>query len=69
MRRQSLRIQGDGGGGVIWTDTKQYHVSCLLDRLAMGRPSSRCTGPTAFFLLPQRAARAALGCYVSREAG
>ena len=30
---QPLRVQGDGGI-VIWTDGKQYHVRCLLDRLA-----------------------------------
>jgi len=30
---QPLRAQQDGGI-VIWTDSKHYHVSCLLDRLA-----------------------------------
>jgi hypothetical protein len=30
---QPLLVQGDGGI-VIWTDSKHYHVSCLLDRLA-----------------------------------
>jgi hypothetical protein len=42
--RQPLRVQGDGGI-VIWTDSKHYHVWCLLDRLACGWP------------LPQRATR------------
>jgi hypothetical protein len=44
--QQPLRVQGDGGI-VIWTDSKHYHVWCLLDqlaRLAFGSP------------LPQRAA-------------
>jgi hypothetical protein len=36
--QQSLRVQGDGSV-VIWTDSKQYHVSRLLDRLATGSPS------------------------------
>ena len=31
--QQPLRVQGDGGI-VIWTDSKHYHVWCLLDRLA-----------------------------------
>ena len=31
--QQPLRVQGDGGI-VIWTDRKDYHVWCLLDRLA-----------------------------------
>jgi len=38
MCQQALRIQGDGGV-VTWTDDKHYHLSCLLDRLAIGRPS------------------------------
>jgi len=33
MCQQALRGQCDGGI-VIWTDSKQYHVTCLLDRLA-----------------------------------
>lgn len=33
---QTLRAQGDAGI-VIWTDSKHYHVGCLLDRLAFGR--------------------------------
>jgi hypothetical protein len=44
--QQPLRVQGDGGI-VVWTDSKHYHVWCLLDglaRLAFGNP------------LPQRAA-------------
>lgn len=35
MCKQPLRVQGDGGI-VIWTDSKDYHVWCLLDRLACG---------------------------------
>ena len=35
MCHQPLRVQGDGGI-VIWTDSKHYHVWCLLDRLAFG---------------------------------
>jgi hypothetical protein len=35
--RQPLRVQGDGGI-VTWTDSEHYHVGCLLDRLAFGRP-------------------------------
>ena len=31
--QQSLRVLGDGGI-VTWTDSKHYHVWCLLDRLA-----------------------------------
>jgi hypothetical protein len=38
MCQQSLRVQGDGGV-VVWSDSKQYHVSCLLDRLASGGAS------------------------------
>ena len=38
--QQPLRVQGDGGI-VIWTDSKHYHVSCLLDRLAFGSPLSQ----------------------------
>jgi NADH:ubiquinone reductase (H+-translocating) len=38
MCQQPLRVQGDGGV-VIWTDCRQYHVSCLLDRLAIASPS------------------------------
>ena len=37
MCRQPLLVQGDGGI-VIWTDSKHYHVSCLLDHLAFGSP-------------------------------
>ena len=33
--QQPLRVQGDSGI-VIWTDSKHYHVWCLLDRLALG---------------------------------
>jgi hypothetical protein len=32
-----LRVQGDAGI-VIWTDSKHYHVSCLLDQLGVGSP-------------------------------
>jgi hypothetical protein len=42
MCQQPLRVQGDGGV-VIWTDGKHYHVSCLLDRLAVGGPSTPMT--------------------------
>jgi len=31
--QQPLRRERDGGI-VIWTDSKQYHIACLLDRLA-----------------------------------
>jgi hypothetical protein len=34
---QPLRVHGDAGI-VKWTDSKHYHVGCLLDRLAFGRP-------------------------------
>jgi hypothetical protein len=37
MCQQPLRVQGDSGI-VIWTDSKHYHVWCLLDRLAFGGP-------------------------------
>ena len=37
MCQEPLRVQGDGGI-VIWTDSKHYHVWCLLDRLAFGSP-------------------------------
>lgn len=37
MCEQLLRTQGDGGI-VTWTDSKHYHVSCLLDRLAFPSP-------------------------------
>jgi len=33
MCQQPLRRERDGGI-VIWTDSKQYHIACLLDRLA-----------------------------------
>ena len=42
--QQPLRVQRDGGI-VIWTDSKHYHVWCLLDRLAFGSPPPQ--GPTA----------------------
>jgi hypothetical protein len=35
--QQPLRVQGDGGI-VTWTDRKHYHVWCILDQLASGRP-------------------------------
>jgi hypothetical protein len=35
MCEQALRVLGDGGI-VIWTDSKHYHIGCLLDRLASG---------------------------------
>jgi hypothetical protein len=38
MCQRPLRIEGDGGV-VIWTDSKHYHVSCLLDRLASETPA------------------------------
>lgn len=38
MCGQPLRGQGDGGI-VTWTDSKHYHVSCLLDRLAFPSPA------------------------------
>ena len=37
MCEQPLRTQGDGGI-VTWTDSKHYHLSCLLDRLAFPSP-------------------------------
>jgi hypothetical protein len=35
--QQPLRVHGDGGI-VTWTDRKHYHVWCILDQLASGRP-------------------------------
>jgi len=44
MCEQPLRVQGDSGI-VTWTDSKHYHVWCLLDRLALGNPiPSSATG-------------------------
>jgi len=40
MCQEPLQAQGDGGV-VLWTDSKQYHVSCLLDRLAAGSPHAQ----------------------------
>ena len=37
MCQQPLRVQG-AGGIVIWTDSKHYHVWCLLDLLAFCSP-------------------------------
>ena len=34
---QPPRVQGDGVI-VIWTESKHYHVWCLLDRLTLGSP-------------------------------
>jgi hypothetical protein len=39
MCEQPLRTQQDGGI-VMWTDSKQYHVACLLDRLASEEPAT-----------------------------
>ena len=38
MCQQPLRVQKDSGI-VIWTDSKHYHVACLLDRLASPPPA------------------------------
>ena len=38
MCEQPLRTHGDGGI-VTWTDSKHYHVSCLLERLGFPRPA------------------------------
>ena len=39
MCEQPLRVQQDGGI-VVWTDSKRYHIPCLLDRLASPAPAS-----------------------------
>jgi AraC-like DNA-binding protein len=38
MCRQPLRVQGDGGI-VIWTDSKHYHVSCLVGSAGFWQPA------------------------------
>jgi hypothetical protein len=39
MCEQPLRAKQDSGI-VIWTDSKQYHTPCLLDRLASEAPAT-----------------------------
>jgi hypothetical protein len=39
MCQQPLRLAQDSGI-VIWTDSKQYHIACLLDRLSSRPPPS-----------------------------